>query len=235
MSTSHIDGSIVFTNISGRDVRFFIKNPYDVIQSHHSRGEFYEPEELGIIKDFFPRGGVFVDIGTNVGNHTLYVCKFLNPRQVITFEPNPDAISLLRTNISLNDLTHLVDLSCLGVGLSDAQGKAFPSIPQNNLGATRMIDSDDVSALPLVRGDDMLQHRRIDFIKMDVEGMEVRALHGLEETIARWRPAMFIEVDERNAGDFDSWVQRNGYISAQRFRRYTENENHMIVPIERAV
>jgi FkbM family methyltransferase len=230
----HIDGSIVFTNISGRDVRFFIKNPYDVVQSHHARGEFYEPEELSIISDYFPRGGVFVYIGANVANHTIYVCKFLNPQQVVIFEPNPDAISLLRANISLNDLTHIVDFSHLGVGLSDAPGKAFPLIPQNNLGATRMIDSDDTNALRLVRGDDMLQHRRIDFIKMDVEGMELRVLQGLEETIARWRPAMFIEVDQENAGHFEDWVQCNFYLSVRQFRRYPENENHMIVPIERA-
>lgn len=113
----HIDGSIVFTNISGRDVRFFVKNSQDVVQSHHARGEFYELEELNIIAEFFPRGGVFVDIGANVANHTIYVCKFLRPTQVVLFEPNPEAISLLRANISLNDITHVVDCSYLGVGL----------------------------------------------------------------------------------------------------------------------
>ena len=64
----HINGSIIFTNISGLDVRFFVKNPHDVVQSHHARGEFYESEELNIITEFFPRGGVFVDIGTNIAN-----------------------------------------------------------------------------------------------------------------------------------------------------------------------
>jgi FkbM family methyltransferase len=233
--TMHIDGFIVLTNISGRDIRFFIKNPHDVVQSHHARGEFYEPEELSIISEFFPRGGVFVDIGTNVANHTIYVAKFLNPKQVVLFEPNPDAISLLRVNISLNDLTHVVDFSYLGVGLSDAPGKAFPLIPENNLGATRMIDSENANSLSLVCGDDILQHRRVDFIKMDVEGMELRVLHGLKETISRWRPAIFIEIDQENSEDFEVWVERNGYMSVRRFRRYPENENHMIVPVERAV
>jgi FkbM family methyltransferase len=231
----HIDGSIVFTNIFGLDVRFFIRNPYDVVQSHHARGEFYEAEELNIISEFFPRGGVFVDVGANVANHTIYVCKFFHPKQVIIFEPNPEAISLLRTNISLNDLTHLVDCSHLGVGLSDAPGKAFPSVPKNNLGATRMIDSHDTNALCLVRGDDHLQNRCVDFIKIDVEGMEVRVLHGLAQTIARWRPTMFIEVDQENTGEFEDWIRRNDYVSVRRFRRYAENENQMIVPIERAV
>ena len=142
MSTMHIDGSIVFTNISGLDVRFFVRDSHDVVQSHHARGEFYESEELNIISEFFPRGGIFVDIGANVANYTIYVCKFLHPKQVVIFEPNPEAISLLRANISLNDLTHIVDCSYLGVRLSDASGKALPIIPQNNLGAARMIDSD---------------------------------------------------------------------------------------------
>ena len=230
----HIDGSIVFANISGRDVRFFVRNSQDVVQSHHVRGEFYEPEELNIIAEFFPRGGVFVDIGANVANHTIYVCKFLRPAQVVLFEPNPEAISLLRANISLNDITHIVDCSHLGVGLSDTPGRAFPLIPQNNLGATRMISTDDADALRLVRGDDLLQRRRVDFIKMDVEGMEIRVLHGLAETIARWRPVMFIEVDQGNTNDFEDWVLRNDYVAVRRFRRYPENENYMILPVERA-
>ena len=46
---------------------------------------------------------------------------------------------------------------------------------------------------------------------------------------------LFIEIDQINSGDFEGWVQRNGYMSVRRFRRYPENENHMIVPIERAV
>lgn len=97
-----------------------------------------------------------------------------------------------------------------------------------------MISTDDADALRLVRGDDLLQRRRVDFIKMDVEGMEIRVLHGLAETIARWRPVMFIEVDQGNTNDFEDWVLRNDYVAVRRFRRYPENENYMILPVERA-
>ncbi len=98
-----------------------------------------------------------------------------------------------------------------------------------------MIYSDDANALRLVRGDDILQLRPVHFVKMDVEGMEVRVLQGLSETIARWRPVMFIEVDQNNTVDFEGWVQRNDYVAVRRFRRYPENENYVIVPVERAI
>jgi FkbM family methyltransferase len=231
---ARISGIVSGGSHAGKEFRFFVADERDLIQAHHLRGEFYEPEELAIISEFFSRGGVFVDIGANVGNHTVYVCKFLHPMQVIVFEPNPPAASVLELNVALNGLQRLVDLSHLGVGLSDSNGRAHPEVHAGNLGATCMIPTDDPNGLPLIRGDAVLSQRRVDFIKIDVEGMEMRALAGLGETIARWRPAMFIEVDNANSDAFQAWVEDNDYVSARTFRRYPTNENHMIVPVEAA-
>jgi len=228
-----IAGSVVSTEVAGLDIRFFVSNPIDVIQQHHARGEFYELEELAIIGEYFPRGGVFLDIGTNIANHAVFVAKFFHPAQVIVIEPYPPAIAILKTNLSLNDLTPLVDATHLGVGLSDVTGYATPATDYNNLGNTRLFDTEDAGGLRLVRGDDIFQHRRIDFIKMDVEGMEMRALAGMAGTIARWRPPIFIEVDNVNAAAFGAWVKNNGYVIAKRFQRYPGNENFMVMPAGR--
>ncbi len=224
-------GTIVSAQIKGCEIRFFVQNTNDVIQSHHARGEFYEPQELGIIAHYFPPNGVFCDIGANVGNHTLYVCKYLKPASAIVFEPNPPAILLLHANLFLNDLLSMVDTTYLGAGLAEAPGKAVALIPPDNLGGTQMITGGKTGEINLIRGDDILR-RRVDFIKMDVEGMELRALAGLSETISRYRPRLFIEVDQGNEWGFKSWMARHDYICVQRFRRYPHNENYMLMPRE---
>ena len=53
----------------GQRMRFAIHDPDDLIQAVHAAGRFYEMEELELIRGVFPRGGTFLDIGANVGNH----------------------------------------------------------------------------------------------------------------------------------------------------------------------
>jgi FkbM family methyltransferase len=228
----HISGTVWSQTVLGKEVQFFVADPHDLIQSHHASGTFYEVEELAIIADFFPRGGVFVDIGANVGNHAVYVSRYLYPAQVIVFEPNPAAIPILRINLALNHLERLVDLSHVGVGLSDAPARARAHVPPGNLGATRMQVNDEPDGLPLIRGDDALAGRPVDFIKMDVEGMELGVLRGLTSTIAKWRPRMFIEVENGNVATFKEWLRAAGYVAECTYRRYEANENYMIVPVE---
>jgi FkbM family methyltransferase len=223
-------GEIVAAFIDKKEILFFVSNKADWIQREHAVGRFYEPQELAIISEFFPEGGVFVDIGANIGNHSIYVGRYLSPREIIVFEPNPPAIALLQINIILNGLQQVTDMRHLGLGVSDAPGNAQIWTAAGNLGGTRLVTDGQAGGLPLVRGDDVLAGRRVDFIKIDIEGMELQALAGLAATIATCRPVMFIEVDNVNAATFEAWVQSNGYAIARRFRRYASNENYLIRP-----
>ena len=63
----------------GKDVLFTVTSEKDLIQTHHRLGHFYEPEELEIISNHFVKGTVFLDIGANVGNHSIYTALFLRP------------------------------------------------------------------------------------------------------------------------------------------------------------
>jgi FkbM family methyltransferase len=224
------DGTLVQATISGCIFRFFVKNRHDAIQRHHYVGEFYEREELAIITRYFKPGGVFVDIGANVGNHTLYAAKLLHARRVIPFEVNPEAIEILTANIALNDCSN-VDTSYIGFGVASRDGPliSLPG-PANNLGGQtyRMQDGDD-QVLPAIRADAVLAHTPIDFIKLDIEGMEMEALAGLEETTTRWRPAIFAEIEDPELGIFNAWVLRHGYKLVDQFGRYENKVNYMIV------
>jgi len=223
-------GSVVTTTIEGREIRFFVANEQDVIQRHHAQGEFYEPEELAIIGRHCPAGAHFVDIGANVGNHAIHVAAFLAPGSVLVLEPNPPAAEILRLNVLLNGLSGVVDTSLLGIGLAGAEGVAAAVGGRNNLGGTRMVPGAPDGTIPLRTGDSLLAGRAVNVLKIDVEGMEMEVLGGLAGTIATRRPAIFIEVHNRNAREFRAWAAAQGYRITETFRRYPSNENFMAVP-----
>ena len=223
-------GQVVRSVILGQPIQFFISNPRDAIQKHHARGTFYETEELEIIRQWCPPGAVFCDIGANIGNHALFALKMLGVKQVIPFEPNPVAIAVLTSNLGLNGELARCDLSHLGLGLSDKpqDGLAMEvDKPNKNLGGGRLVAGGD---LRVIAGDDALAKAKVDFIKIDVEGMEMQVLGGLTQTLERCRPVIFIEVDEANRADFLAWVEANHYDIAATFRRYPVNENFLLKP-----
>jgi FkbM family methyltransferase len=224
-------GFLVETIYNGIPVFFFGTDETDVIQRYHAAGVFYELEELSIISRFFQRGGVFADIGANSGNHTVFVARFLHPKQVIAFEPNPVASRLLKVNIALNGLRDIVDISNLGIGLSDAPGKAIAQIPSGNLGGTFMLEAEN-GALRLAPGDDLMGGRKIDFIKIDVEGMEMHVLRGLRRAISMRRPRIFIEVFQENQDTLNKWNAENEYNIVDEFQRYSGLTNFMMLPVE---
>ena len=100
-----------------------------------------------------------------------------------------------------------------------------------NLGGVALA-SQAGGSIRLFAGDELLQGQPIDFIKIDVEGMELAVLKGLERTIAECRPGIFVEVDNAHAPAFHALIQHLGYAVVDRFNRYGTMENFMLVPSE---
>lgn len=224
-------GQVVRAVIWGEPVFFTITRPRDAIQREHRKGLFYELEELEIIRRWCPPGAVFCDIGTNIGNHSLFALKFLRPAKVICFEPNPEAIEVLRSNLGLNGLLDdpRCDLSRLGFGLSDAAADGLGiDAPDGNLGGAKMVEG--AGGLSVRRGDDLLSGEAPTFLKIDVEGMELQVLSGLADTIAAHRPTLFVEVDRGNAQAFGQWAETHRYAVKTRHRRYRRSENFLLAP-----
>lgn len=222
-------GEIVNTEISGKRISFFVRNEADVIQRSHKNGRFYEEEELEIIASNFS-GGVFVDIGTNIGNHTIFAAKILGATKIICVEPNPEAYQILRVNIALNDLSNIVVHH--PVGLSDKKERATAIVYQDNLGGTRFDASSGEGDFQLMTGDDLLDGIHVDFIKIDTEGFEIKALRGLYETISRCQPVIFIEVDQENSDEFMAILPEIKYQIVDHYCRYAGAENYLLRRID---
>ena len=221
---------VIDTVIEGRSVRFCVVDAQDKIQRKHAQGKFWERDEMAVMAAHFPSGGVFADIGANVGNHTLFAALFMAAARVIAFEPNPPAMAVLRANVALNGLSSRVDLTHLGWGLSDAEGTGFSAVTKRaNLGATRLV-ADGQGGLSVRTGDAMLAGQRVNLIKLDIEGMEMQALRGLDATIATHRPPVFLELDHENAPAFQAWMQAHDYRVAHEGPRYPANQDLLVLP-----
>lgn len=210
-----------------KTVLLTVTSEKDLIQTHHRLGHFYEPEELAIIKNHFVKGTVFLDIGANVGNHSIYTALFLRPAEIIPIEPNPVAFDVLESNVRLNGLEALFDLQYLGYGVSDAPSSgARINFRNRNIGGGKIVKGD--GDIELITGDMICDDRHIGFIKIDVEGMEMDVLHGLSATLKRCEPKMFIEVDEENEDAFQAWLKENEFSVLDSFKRYKTNNNYLV-------
>ena len=231
---TRIEGILVCTDKYEQTLRFFVGNRHDLVQAHHLRGEFYEAEELDIIRRYFRQNGVFVDIGANVGNHTIFASKILNAQKVIPFELHPDALALLTTNIASNNCQN-VDESFLGYGVSSSGEPLSPQRASygNNLAGVRFKPqgSGDAQSFPTICTDVALNDIWVDFIKIDIEGMEMDAIKSLDQTIKRCRPTIFVEIDNNNHELFVTWCEEHKYSIMETFKRYEWNVNYLVMPL----
>jgi FkbM family methyltransferase len=221
--------------------RWILDNHNDGIQEVLLSGKFFEEEILKSIQQYCPIGANILDIGAHIGNHTVYFSKFYNVGTVYPIEPIPRFYKMLLANVALN-YCHNVNLDYIGVALGNRQCLGYPLIPfgENNLGATRLYPEpmktdpkNTFEPVNIVKGDDLFGGIDIHFIKIDVEHMEMIVIQGLQETIDRCRPNIFIEVASENREEFNQWINTNNYMIVQEYNHVIYgSDNFMIIPIE---
>ena len=117
-----------------------------------------------------------------------------------------------------------------GVALSDATESGVMSDVAHNLGAATFCAQDD-GAVRAMRGDELLAAADFDLLKIDVEGMELPALHGLEALISRCRPRIFIEILEPSRSEFHAWLRDHDYHVTQVFE-HPDMTNFLLTPAD---
>ncbi|HBQ98012.1 MAG TPA: hypothetical protein DD761_05710 [Cyanobacteria bacterium UBA11691] len=180
--------------------------------------QFYEQPELDFINETLTRRSAIVDVGANTGNHLVYFAKILGAQLVIPIEFQPDSIAALKTNIALNQITN-VDLSKLGYAVGKNSGRAqLTHHPTGDLCLTELKQDPNgtVEVLPL----DRLIATPVDFIKMDVQGLEIEVLEGAEGLFRQYQPHALIEVTKRNKPGFLSFLERINYKIIKEFREW---------------
>lgn len=138
-----------------------------------------------------------LDVGANKGVYAEAMSRLC--RQVHAFEPNPKAFAILRRCAAGNVI-------CEPVALSDRDTEAELRIPRSRKGHSNQHGSLSATAVREEYDTIAVRTRRLDsldlgpvgFIKIDVEGHESSVLRGARETLARNRPNLLIELEERH-------------------------------------
>ncbi len=156
----------------------------------------YEPELQHYIRSNLTPGAVALDIGANVGAVSLGLAKQAGPGgRIHAFEPAPPNRERLEANLALNTgLARSVEVHPFALG--DTSGTLYWHEEPGNPGNGWLRHSGDVP-VPVRTLDDVVPDLgidRLDFIKIDVEGMEEPVLRGAARTLRRWKPALYFET-----------------------------------------
>ena len=204
----------------------FMLEPGDELSCCLMKFGLYEAESLFTVGTRLKPGDVFVDVGANCGLYTLFAARTVGPSGiVVAFEPSPREFARLEANIALN---RLAQVQLYRAAASDAPGEvrlriAEPRHAGHNTMAERFayapVRLHEVARVPAVTLDEALAHLpRLAMIKLDIEGAELRALSGAEATLARFSPALLLEIyDEAlaangaSAASLVAWLNAHGY------------------------
>ena len=184
-----------------------------------------DPNELAFVDRFLRPGMTFVDIGANDGLYTTLAAKCVGSHGTVwAFEPSSRELSRLERNLELNHLTVRVFPLALADsnGTSDLRVAPYGHEGLNTLGSfVHEVDPGGNQKVQLARLDDILQENplpHLDFIKMDVEGAELRVLKGAAAALARYRPVVMFEVSDAalreqggSAGDLAAFLRAQNY------------------------
>lgn len=151
---------------------------------------------------------VVIDVGANNGMVSMRLAQRVGVRgRVLSFEPHPGNFRRLEHNLSLNDLPHV---SAFHLGLGEDSGQAaMLSVDKFNLGMHRIVPDRSDGAQPadmieLTTLDSVCERHgldRLDWVKIDVEGYELKVLRGGLRALEELRPRLFVEVDDAHLRD----------------------------------
>jgi FkbM family methyltransferase len=197
------------------------------------RGALFNPdynlEELDFLRAHTPPGGVFVDVGANVGTYAMVLARHVGASgRVIAIEPHPVTHARLAFNRAASGLAQ-VHLVAAAAGPSD--GELMIETDGDNLGASHIVSGDrpgnaiKVASLRLQRILGDAGADRVDALKIDVEGFEDRVLTGFfkEAPPGVWPRAVVIEHLSRNEWQDDciADMRARGYAETGRTRSNT--------------
>ena len=198
-----------------KGAKLFLPNyKVDLIQKTiYNTKDWWDGDILRRLDKYIPEGANILDLGANIGNHTIYWARQNKVNKVIAFEPVKYTLDILKKNIALNNLYNKVTIC--DVGLSDKTSKAvIAKWHEYNIGGTNIIDTDDgdmeVDKLDNIIYPINLKH--IDFVKIDIEGHEVMALKGAKRVFKEYKPKyVYIESFSNHIDQTKQILKDYGY------------------------
>lgn len=157
----------------------------------------YSALEMTFLKQLCGFGDLIVEIGANIGTHTVALAKQVGQQgKVLAFEPQRLVFQTLCANIALNSLKN-VDCHWAAMGAENSMVTVPEPDPctQNNFGGVSLLNVQQGQQIRCHTLDSLLSLPQVKLIKIDVEGMEAEVLQGGKQLIQKFKPLLYIEND----------------------------------------
>jgi FkbM family methyltransferase len=190
----------------------------------------YEPVESGFVRRTLKPDSIFLDIGANIGWFTMIGSTILGDKgHIHAFEPRPPTVSRLKRTIEANALGDRVTVHDFALSSSEGEGFISWARGTDNPGGSFISESEltggmESERVPL-RPLDSLNLGAVDFIKMDVEGSEMKVILGGERTFFSSRPVIMTEINP-------SALRNISNVSPNEFIDFFRERNYRVVMLE---
>ena len=171
----------------------YLANDLFIGRSLDRYGEYSEGE-MELFRQIIAPGQVILDIGANIGTHTVVLAQLTGPRgAVFAFEPQRLIFQILCANVALNGLPHVQPHhAAVGSQLGSIAVPMLDVAIEQNFGALDLGPHAEGDRVRLTTIDE-LKLPVCHFIKVDVEGMEGEVIAGGENTIRHFHPVLYLE------------------------------------------
>ena len=199
----------------------YYENDEYIGKSLSEYGEWSEAEVI-LIKQLVKDNENIIEIGSNIGTHTIPLAKHLiNGGLIYAIEPQSQNYKLLSVNIKDNKLKNV---KILKLAISSEKGEAYINIfnekLKNNYGNSRIFkksfqnsESVIVKTLDQLFYDDNTEKKPIKCIKCDAQGQELNIILGAKKIIDTYKPFLYLENDElNNSKPLIEKIKDMGYI-----------------------
>ena len=175
----------------------FLRKDQYVGRSLDLYGEF-SPGEGALYAQLLRPGHIAIDVGANVGAHTLHFAQLVGPTgKVFAFEPQRVIFQLLCANMMLNERLNVHAFhAAAGRSAGTIQVPTLNFESEDNFGSLELTDAPQGETVPLIALDS-LEIPALRLLKIDAEGMEADVLAGAQDQIARHRPFLYVENDRQ--------------------------------------
>lgn len=168
--------------------------PIEILNFNH-----YEKNDTKIIHRLIKNSDVVLDIGANIGWHSIGFSKFKKNIKVFAFEPIPQTYKILLENIKINKIRNITPFN---FGLYDKNTTLIfyyhptgsGNASSKNLNPERKPIKIKSKVFPLDLLVEKVPMSKINFIKCDVEGAELFVFKGAEKSISKFKPIIFTEL-----------------------------------------
>lgn len=221
------------------------RNDLHITRSIRWRGAAESELEMDLLRLFIRPGDVVLDVGANIGTHTVPLCQAVGPDgRVLAFEPQRVIYQVMVANVALNSCLNAdCRLAAVGDKPSRLQVPNVDYAHPGNFGMVSFKWDASEQGLSLRRGAqaaeevevitlDSLSLQACALIKIDVEGMEGAVLRGAKKTIKALRPIIYMECFDDELG-FKTMAQAKA-MGYRVYRHYVVGgENVLCIPVER--